>query len=87
MLYNISINYLKIFQSLIMSFVMFHLICNIFIFMKYSDLLVTKEDTAKLRQAERDLINSFKNRRTQLEDRLYEKVQQLKLICLKESVC
>lgn len=48
--------------------------------------LVTKEDTPELRQAERDLINSLKNRRTVLEDRLYESVQQLKLICMKESV-
>jgi len=46
---------------------------------------VTKEDTPELRQAERDLINSLKNRRTLLEDRLYESVQQLKLICMKES--
>ena len=39
-----------------------------------------------MRAAKRDMGKALKVRRTELEDRLYDKVQELKKICLQEAV-
>ena len=39
-----------------------------------------------MRAAKREMSDALKERRTELEDRLYDKVQELKRLCLQEAV-
>ncbi|CAK8690228.1 unnamed protein product [Clavelina lepadiformis] len=45
----------------------------------------SKDETPEVQAAKRDLSKALVDRRTELEDRLYDKVQDLKRLCLEES--
>lgn len=48
--------------------------------------LGSKGETPEVRAAKRDMTDALKARQTELEDRLYDKVQELKRCCLQEAV-
>ena len=56
--------------------------------LKLSSTLLSgsKEETPQVRAAKREMSDALKERRTELEDRLYDKVQELKRLCLQEAV-
>lgn len=46
----------------------------------------SKDETPEVRAAKQEMSVALKTRRTELEDRLYDKVQELKKLCLGEAV-
>jgi len=46
----------------------------------------SQDETPEVRAAKQEMSDALKTRRTELEDRLYDKVQELKKLCMQEAV-